>query len=118
MKNKIYYLKTCDTCKKIMSQIEDIHRFELQDVKEHPLTIEQLDELYTRTNDYEILFNKRAKLYKELDLKDKNLTAEDYKKYILEHYTFLARPVVLFEGKTFVGNGKKTIENLLSEVNQ
>ncbi len=117
MKNKIYYLKTCDTCKKIMSQINDIHRFELQDVKEHPLTIEQLEELYAKTNDYEILFNKRAKLYKELDLKDKNLTSEDYKKYILEHYTFLARPVVLFEGKIFVGNGKKTIENLLSEVN-
>jgi arsenate reductase len=29
-------------------------------------------------------------LYKSMNLKDKSLTEEDYKKYILEHYTFWA----------------------------
>jgi arsenate reductase-like glutaredoxin family protein len=36
----------------------------------------------------------KAQLYKSMNLKDKSLTEEDYKKYILEHYIFLSRPVL------------------------
>lgn len=40
------------------------------------------------TDSYESLFNKRAKLYREMDLKNQNLTEADYKQYILDEYTF------------------------------
>ena len=56
---------------------------------------------------YESLFSRRALKYKALGLKDKVLTEEDYKNYILEEYTFLKRPVILFEGQIFVGNAAK-----------
>jgi arsenate reductase len=59
---------------------------------------------------YEALFSKRAKLYKEMDLKHQNLTERDYKHYILEHYTFLSRPVIIINDKIFIGNSKKTVE--------
>ena len=36
--NKIYYLKTCDTCKKILIHINNLDRFTLQDLKLDPLT--------------------------------------------------------------------------------
>lgn len=116
--NKIYYLKTCDTCKKIMKQIENIDRFELQEIKSNPLTESQLDELFKHTKSYEALFNKRAQLYKELGLKDKQLTETDFKNYLLEHYTFLARPVIFYNDKIFVGNAAKTVEAMLQTVNQ
>ncbi len=114
---KIYHLKTCDTCKKILKQIKNLDQFELQEIKTNPINEEQLAEMYVHTKSYEVLFNKRAQLYKELGLKDKNLTEADYKKYLLEHYTFLARPVIIFNDQIFVGNSAKTIEVMLQKVN-
>ena len=114
---KIYHLKTCDTCKKIVKQIENLDQFELQEIKSSPVTESQLEEMYAHTKSYEALFNKRAQLYKELGLKDKNFKEEDYKKYLLEHYTFLARPVIFVNDKVFVGNKAATIQEMLQEVN-
>ena len=45
-----------------------------------------------------------------MDLKNKSLTEEDYKKYILEHYTFLSRPVFIIKDKIYIGN---TQQNML-----
>ena len=59
---------------------------------------------------YESLFSKRAQLYRKRDLKNKDLKEEDYKNLILEHYTFLRRPVFMLDGKIFIGNSKKTVE--------
>lgn len=114
---KIYHLKTCDTCKKILKQIKNLDLFELQEIKSSPVTESQLQEMYAQTNSYEQLFNKRAQLYKELGLKDKNLSETDYKKYLLEHYTFLARPVVFYNEQIFVGNNVKTVNEMLEKVN-
>lgn len=114
---KIYYLKTCDTCKRIIKQIKNIDQFQLQDIKEEDITIKQVEEMYALTGSYEALFSKRAKLYKEMGLKDENLTENDFKRYILEHYTFLARPVIIFNDQIFVGNSPKTIEAMLQKIN-
>ncbi|MFV8358642.1 arsenate reductase family protein, partial [Flavobacterium sp. XS1P32] len=59
---------------------------------------------------YEALFSKKAQLYKSMDLKNKSLTEDDYKKYILEHYTFLSRPVFIIKDKIYIGN---TQQNML-----
>lgn len=114
---KIYYLKTCDTCKRILNQIKNIDEFQLQDIKEESVTVKQVEEMHALTDSYETLFSKRAKLYKEMGLKDENLTENDFKRYILEHYTFLARPVIIYNDQIFVGNSTKTIEAMLQKVN-
>lgn len=113
---KIYYLKTCDTCKRILKQIKNIDQFQLQDIKEQEITVKQLEEMYKLTGSYEKLFSKRAKLYKEMGLKDENLTENDFKRYILEHYTFLARPVIIYNEQIFVGNSPKNIEAMLESI--
>jgi arsenate reductase len=48
-------------------------------------------------------------LYKEKDLKNQDLSEEDYKNYILEHYTFLKRPVIIVDDQIFIGNAAKTV---------
>ena len=108
--NKIYYLSTCNTCTRIINELNLPKRFQLQDIKTEPITKSQIEEMRALTDSYENLFSKRARLYKELGLKDKALSEEDYKNYILEHYTFLKRPVVLFNNQIFIGNSKKTVE--------
>jgi len=107
--NKIYYLKTCSTCVRIIKSLDLPSSFIFQDIKEQELTVKQLEELYKLAGSYEALFSKKAKLYKEMGLKDVTLTEKDYKHYILQHYTFLSRPVIVFDNQIFIGNRAKTI---------
>ena len=105
---KIYYLKTCDTCRRILKEM-DTSEYILQEIKTEPITVNQLEELYNLTKNYEVLFSKRAKKYKQMDLKNQHLTEKDYRQLILDEYTFLKRPVIVNENDIFVGNTKKLV---------
>lgn len=107
---KIYHLSTCDTCKRILKELQPLDGFELQDIKTEAITDTQLEELKNLSGSFGSLFSKRARLYKERGLATQKLTEEDFKNLILEHYTFLKRPVVVFDAKIFVGNSKKVVE--------
>ncbi len=109
---KVYFLKTCDTCRRIMKEVGVDDSFELQNVKETPISAKQLEELHTLTGSFESLFNKRSNVYKSEGLKEKSLAEEEIKAFILKEYTLLKRPVFLFDDAVFVGNAKKTIEDL------
>lgn len=108
---KVYFLQTCDTCRRILKEV-NLEGFEKQEIKSNPITIAQLEELYSFSKSYEALFNKRAKLYREMDLKNQELTEKDFKQYILDEYTFLKRPVFIIDNEFFIGNSKKTVESL------
>ncbi len=110
---KIYYLKTCDTCLKIIKSLPKTDVFVFQDIKEQQITVKQLEEMHQLTGSYEVLFSKRAKLYKEMGLKDEKLSEADFKRYILEHYTFLSRPVIIIDNKIFVGNSPKVVQQAI-----
>ena len=108
--NKIYYLSSCNTCTRIINELNLPEEFQLQDIKTEPISQPQIEQMRELTDSYESLFSKRARLYKELGLKEKSLTESDYKNYILEHYTFLKRPVIVYNNQIFIGNSKKTVE--------
>lgn len=115
MRKVVYYLSTCDTCKKIMAQL-NLEDFDKIDIKNNPLTEPQLLELYVITESYEDLFNKRAIKFRQQGLNKKELTENDYKKLLLEEYTFLKRPVFLINGDLYVGNAKKNVEQLKERI--
>ena len=110
MKNTIYYLASCDTCRKIIKTLPANHNLVFRDIKQDAISEAELTEMHELSGSYEALFSKKAQLYKSMDLKNKNLTEADYKKYILEHYTFLSRPVFVIDNKIFIGN---TQQNML-----
>ena len=114
---KIYYLKTCDTCQRIIKSLPTTDGFVFQDIKEEPITVKQLDEMHSLSGNYEQLFSKRAKLYKEMGLKDEKLTESYFKRYILEHYTFLNRPVIVIATNIFVGNSPKAVQAAIDFLN-
>lgn len=109
---KVYYLKTCSTCNRILKELNLSSDYILQDIKTEPITVKQLEHMGSLSGSYEALFSKRSKLYKEMDLKNQNLEERDYKHYILDHYTFLSRPVFIVDDAIFIGNSKKNIELL------
>ncbi|SNR55030.1 arsenate reductase family protein [Lutibacter flavus] len=106
---KIYYLKTCDTCRRILKEI-DTTGFILQEIKTEPITANQLEEIVALTKSYEVLFSRRAKKYKQMDLKNQTLTEKDYRQLILDEYTFLKRPVIINDGEVYVGNTQKRVD--------
>lgn len=112
---KIYFLKTCDTSMRILKSI-NIKGFELQEIKSDPITVIQLEDMQKLSGSYESLFSRRAKKYKQMDLKNQVLSEKDYRQLILDEYTFLKRPVVIINDKIFIGNSKKNVESLQDEI--
>lgn len=112
MTNKIYYLASCDTCRKIIKSLPNSDRLTFHDIRQNLITVQELEEMHSLSGSYEALFSKKAQLYKSMDLKNKNLTEDDYKKYILEHYTFLSRPVIILNDEIFIGNTQPNILKL------
>jgi arsenate reductase-like glutaredoxin family protein len=106
---KIYYLKTCDTCRRILKEM-DTSDFILQEIKTEPITVKQLDDLFALTKSYEVLFSRMAKKYKQMDLKNQQLAENDYRQLILDEYTFLKRPVIIIGSEVYVGNTKKRVD--------
>ena len=109
MANKIYYLASCDTCRKIIKSLPNPVKLEFHDIRQNPITASELEEMYQLSESYEALFSKKAQLYKSMNLKNQSLTEADYKKYLLQHYTFLSRPVFIIDGKIFIGNSQQNI---------
>jgi len=112
---KVYFLQTCDTCRRILKEV-NLEGFERQEIKANPITVVQLDEMYSFTKSYEALFNKRAKRYKAMGLKDQVISEQDYRQFILDEYTFLKRPVFIVGDEIFVGNSKKEVERLKNKI--
>ena len=112
MTKKVYYLKTCSTCQRILKELDLPSDWELQNIKEEPMTEVQVEEMKNLAGSYEALFSKRSMKYKEWNLKEKNLSEEEMKNYILEEYTFLKRPVFIYGKQIFVGNAQKEIDRL------
>lgn len=114
---KIYHLGTCSTCKRILTEINaEENGFELQDIKTNHMTEAQVDEMEQLAGSYEALFSRKAMKYRSMGLGEKNLSEADYRKLILEEYTFLKRPVTLLNGKIFIGNSKKTTAAIIEEL--
>jgi arsenate reductase len=109
MMKKTYYLSSCDTCKRILNAwpLSDDHI--LQDVKNDPLTSDQLEALFEMSGSYKDLINGRARLFKEKGLTAKTIDEDQAKALLLEHYTFLKRPVTILGDQLFIGNGKKEV---------
>lgn len=112
-----YYLKNCSTCKRILKELEISDTANLIDIKNNPLNKKTLELLKSLSGSYEVLFSKKAQLFNKRELKDQNLSEDDFKKLILEHYTFLKRPVLVIDKKIFIGNSPKVVEQAKNIIN-
>jgi len=95
---------------------ELISDFETQDIKTEPITFDQIDEMHARSGSYESLFSRKAMKYRSMNLGEKELSETDYRELIHQEYTFLKRPVFIVGDQIFVGNTKKVIESLRSQL--
>ena len=113
-----YYLSSCSTCKKIENQLSLGESVKKIDIKKKKLTEEDLKILFEKVGNYESLINKRAQLFKQRNIDYKNLEEKDFKNLLLEHYTFIKRPILIYDDKVFVGNSSKTILEAIKFINE
>ena len=107
---RIYLLSSCSTCQRILKQINPSTDVEVIDIKIQNIDAETLDWIKAKVGSYEALFSKRAMKFKSLGLNQMQLTEADYRKYMLEEYTFLKRPFMIFDDQVFIGNAAKEVE--------
>lgn len=106
---KIYHLGNCTTCQRILKELKPGKDFILQDIKTEKITPSQLDEMKKMSGSYEALFSRVALKYRSMGLNTMTLSEKDFRKYILEEYTFLKRPVIIIGKEIFIGNAPKTV---------
>lgn len=112
---KIYYLPACSTCARIIETLNlKKKKFEFQDIKTEKISTSQLEDMKKMAGSYEALFSRVALKYKTLDPKPSS--EAEYKKLILEEYTFLKRPVVISDKQIFIGSSKSTVEAAKSAI--
>ncbi len=93
----------------MLAEIPDLPQYEVQDIKEQPISADDLDALRARTGSYESLFSRRAMKYRAWGLHEKTLTETDYRDLILREYTFLRRPVVLDGDTVYAGSIRQPV---------
>lgn len=108
---KVFYLKTCSTNKKIMDAL-NLEGWQLREIKSEPVTASELDEMRRLATSYEDLFSKKSTQIKARQLDLKSLGEDDFRSLILDHYSFLKRPVFIADSEIFIGNAKSNIAML------
>lgn len=109
MEKKIYYLSSCITCRQVLKEISSLDDFLLFDVKKENISPQELDALRQKVGSYELLFNKRSMLCKQMNITGQQLSEEQYRTLILAHYQLLKRPIVVLGEEVIVGKATDVI---------
>lgn len=113
MERVIFHLGNCTTCQAILKRIPHLKAFTLREIKGDAITPAEIDAMKALAGSYEALFSRVALKYRSMGLKDKVLAEKDYRKLILAEYTFLKRPVMVLDGRIFIGNAPKTVAAMI-----
>src|SRR5688572_20127709 len=115
---KVYHLANCTTCQRILKEVKPGKDVVVQDIKTEPMTEKQVDEMARLSGSYESLFSRIALKFRSWKLNEKKLDEKDYRKYILEEYTFLKRPVFIFGKEIFIGNSPKNVAAVKKKIQE
>lgn len=106
-------IKNCDTVRKTRKWLaENEVEFEFIDLKKEPLTIDEIKELEFKVG-LDVLVNKRGTTYRNLGLKDKDLTKEEMLDTLLENQSMIKRPVLILDEAVLVGFDEESFKNFI-----
>jgi len=110
VKLRIYGIKTCTSVKKAIKFLKDNNiDFEFTDFKATPVNEEKIKE-WIKQVDIKVLFNTKGKKYRDLKLKELNLSDEDKIKWMAKENLLIKRPVIEYKDKVLIGLDLETYE--------
>jgi arsenate reductase (glutaredoxin) len=108
---KLYWLPHCSTCQKAKAFLEEngVTFSVVHDIKATPLSEAEVRAFSAGVGSAEALFSKRSMKYRPMGLHEQVLTDDQLIAHMVAEYTFIKRPVVVFEhdGKTIAGFSTK-----------
>ena len=100
---KVYGIKNCDSVKKALKFFKEHQlEYELFDFKTEALPCTKIDEWLQKT-DINKLFNSRSTTYRNLKLKELNLSDDEKKEWLCKENLLIKRPVVDYKDTLLVG---------------
>lgn len=115
---RIYHLSSCNTCQRIIKELNPSSEVELIDIKKENIDAKTLDWLKEKVGSYEQLFSRRAVKFRSEGWNEKELSESDYRDLMLKEYTFLKRPFMIYDEQVFIGNSKKEVDAAKVAFNQ
>ena len=107
---KAFTLPTCKTCQRIFDDLQpEAQGCHVVDIKAEGIAAEDLDAMKAHSGSYEALFSRRAMKFRSMGLADQTLSEADYRRLILEEYSFLKRPVFLTDEGVTAGSAKAEV---------
>jgi len=113
----VYWLPYCTTCQKAVAHLRErgvpirAHR----NLKEEPLSQDEVRALAAKVGGVEKLFSKRAMKYRQMGLHERQLTDDDLVRLMAEEYTFVTRPVIVHGDRATAGFSARRVGELIHE---
>jgi arsenate reductase len=110
---QVYGIKNCNKIRDTIHWLKEHEiEFTFYDLKNEPLTREELEEFVHRIG-LDVLVNKRGMKWRDLGLKDQNLSDKELFDQLLEHQTMMKRPVLINEEAILVGYDEEAFEDFV-----
>jgi arsenate reductase len=112
----VYWLPYCTTCQKAVAYLEEkgIPIRGDHNLKEQPLSEDEIRALAEKVGGVEKLFSKRAMKYRHMGLHEQQLSDDDLVRLMAQEYTFVTRPVLVRGDRATAGFSAKRVDELVS----
>jgi len=111
----IYLKPTCTTCKKAVAILDDCNvNYDRVDYYKQQLSKQELTELLKKLKvDPKELLRKKAAVYSELGLGDKDININDVVKLVLQYPDLLQRPIVVSGDEVILARPAENIKSII-----
>ena len=111
----VYWLPYCTTCQKAVAHLQErgVPIRSYRNLKEEPLSEDEVRALAAKVGGVEKLFSKRAMKYRQMGLHEQQLTEDDLVRLMAEEYTFVTRPVIVRGDRATAGFSAKRVDELV-----
>ncbi|HEX9939889.1 MAG TPA: ArsC/Spx/MgsR family protein [Longimicrobium sp.] len=111
----VYWLPYCTTCQKAVAHLEakGVPIRGYRNLKEDPLSQDEVRGLAAKVGGVEKLFSKRAMKYRAMGLHEREVAEDEMVRLMAEEYTFVTRPVIVRGDRATAGFSAKRVDELV-----
>jgi arsenate reductase (glutaredoxin) len=112
---EVYGLPYCTTCQKAVTYLEgkDVSVRGFRNLKEEPLSVDEVRALAAKVGGVEKLFSKRAMKFRQMGLHEREVPEDEMVKLMSEEYTFVTRPIIVRGDRATAGFSAKRVDELV-----
>jgi len=110
---KVYGIKNCNKVRDTLKWLEENDvDYEFINLKKEPLSEGKLDEFVHKVG-LDVLINRRGMTWRNLGLKDKDLSEDELFDVLLENQTMIKRPVLELDDAVLVGYDEDAFDSFV-----